>query len=234
MSNMEGLFTSLSRAVAGAPLVAFGAAMAWGVLSVLLSPCHLSSIPLIVGFINGQGRMSALRAFTLALLFATGILITIAVIGAATAIAGRVLGDLGPFGNYGLAAILFLVGLVLLDVLPAPWPKPGSVNMKRRGGLAALILGLVFGIALGPCTFAFMAPMLAVTFGLAATRPAYGVLLLALYGVGHCAVIVLAGTFTQVVQRYLNWNEASKGAVILKRVCGALVLVGGLYILYAA
>ncbi len=231
---MEELFSALIRAIGGTPLLACGAAALWGVLSIVLSPCHLASIPLIVGFIDGQGRMSTLRAFTLALLFATGILITIAAIGVLTAALGRVLGDLGRYGNYGLSVVLFLVGLVLMDVLPAPWPKPGNVDIKRRGAMAALVLGLVFGIALGPCTFAFMAPMLAVTFSMADSRPAYGVLLLALYGVGHCAVIVLAGTFTQVVQRYLNWNESSKGAVILKRVCGALVLLGGLYVLYTA
>ena len=106
--------------------------------------------------------------------------------------------------------------------------------MKRKGMLAALVLGLVFGIALGPCTFAYMAPMLGVTFRLAATNVAYGVFLLAAYGVGHCSVIVLAGTFTEVVQHYLNWNERSKGAVILKRVCGALVLMGGVYLVYTA
>ena len=55
-----------------------------------------------------------------------------------------------------------------------------------------------------------------------------------LYGVGHCSVIVLAGTFTEVVQHYLNWNEKSKGAVILKKICGVLVLLGGLYSIYTA
>ena len=106
--------------------------------------------------------------------------------------------------------------------------------MKRKGLLAAFVLGLVFGIALGPCTFAYMAPMLGVTFRLAATNVAYGVVLLVAYGVGHCAVIVLAGTFTEVVQRYLNWNERSRGAIIVKRVCGVLVLLGGLYMIYIA
>ena len=83
--------------------------------------------------------------------------------------------------------------------------------MKRKGLLAAFILGLVFGIALGPCTFAYMAPMLAVTFKLAATNFLYGAALLLAYGVGHCAVIVAAGTSTELVQRFLNWNEHSKG-----------------------
>ena len=57
----------------------------------------------------------------------------------------------------------------------------------------------------------------------------YGILLLVLYGMGHCAVIVLAGTSTGLVQHYLDWNEKSRGAVVLKRVCGALVVAAGLY-----
>jgi len=231
---MEKLFTTLTHAVEGTPLIAFAAAFLWGILSILLSPCHLASIPLIVGFIDKQGRMSTKRAFLISTLFAVGILITIAAIGIVTAAAGRMMGDVGRYGNYFVAAIFFFVGLHLLDVIPLAFSGPARVGMKRKGMLAALILGLVFGIALGPCTFAYMAPMLAVTFRLASTALLYGVLLLIVYGLGHCSVIVLAGTSTELVQRYMNWNEKSKGAVILKRICGVLVLVAGIYLIYVA
>jgi cytochrome c-type biogenesis protein len=231
---MERLFTSLTRAVESTPVIAVAASFVWGILSVVLSPCHLSSIPLIVGFIDKQGRMSTKRAFAISSVFAGGILITIAAIGAVTAAAGRMMGDVGRYGNYFVAAIFFLVGLYLLDVIPLPWSGPGQVGIKRKGMLAAFILGLIFGIAIGPCTFAYMAPMLAVTFRVASTALLYGVVLLLAYGVGHCSVIILAGTSTGLVQRYLNWNEKSKGAVILKRICGVLVLLAGLYLIYRA
>jgi len=231
---MEQLFTWLTHAVEGTPAIALGAAFVWGILSILLSPCHLASIPLIVGFIDEQGRISTRRAFLISTLFAVGILITIGAIGAVTAAAGRMMGDVGRYGNYFVAAIFFVVGLHLLGVIPMPWSGPGQVGMKRKGMLAAFILGLVFGIAIGPCTFAYMAPMLGVTFKLADTNIGYGILLLAVYGVGHCSVIVVAGTSTELVQRYLNWNEQTKGAVILKKVCGALVLLAGVYLIYIA
>lgn len=231
---METLFTNLSRAVEGAPLVALGAAFIWGILSIVLSPCHLASLPLIVGFISGQGRMGAARAFLISTLFAVGILITIAAIGAITAAAGRILGDIGAAGNYLVAAIFFVVGLHLIGVIPMPWSGAGQVNMRSRGPLAAFLLGLLFGIALGPCTFAYMAPMLAVTFKLARSAPLYGVSLLLAYGIGHCAVIVLAGTFTEIVERYLRWNEQSRGLGIVKVACGVLVLLGGLWLIYTA
>jgi len=229
---MDELFSILSGAIQSSPLIAMAAAFVWGILSIILSPCHLASIPLIVAFIDKQGRIPTGRAFNISLLFAAGILITIALVGAGTALVGRMAGDIGAYGNYGVAIIFFAVGLHLLDVLPLPWSGPGSVGMKRKGFLAAFMLGLVFGLALGPCTFAYMAPILAVTFRLGAEDPAYGMALMALYGIGHCSVIVLAGTFTEVVQQYLNWNENSRGAVIVRKLCGILVLLAGIYMIY--
>lgn len=231
---MQDFLASLSRAVEGVPAVAIAASVAWGILSIVLSPCHLASIPLIVGFIDQQGRASTRRAFALSLLFGTGILITIGVIGAITAGLGRLMGDVGPWGTYITVAILIVVGLHLLDVIPLNFSGASASKVGRRGLLAAFVLGLVFGIALGPCTFAYMAPMLAVTFRTAAEAPLYGATLLLAYGVGHCGVIVAAGTSTELVQRYLNWTEASRGAVILKKVCGVLVVLAGLYLLWGA
>ncbi len=231
---MEQLFTTLTKAVEATPAIAIIASFTWGILSILLSPCHLASIPLIVGFIDQQGRMSTRRAFFISTLFSLGILATIGAIGAVTAAAGRMMGDVGRYGNYFVAIIFFLVGLYLLDILSMPWSGPGQIGMKRKGLLAALILGLVFGIALGPCTFAYMAPMLGVTFRVASTSLLYGIILLVAYGVGHCSVIVLAGTSTEMVQRYLNWSEKSKGTTIVRKVCGVLVILGGLYLIYAS
>lgn len=231
---LEEIFTSLTRAVEGRTELAIAGALAWGILSILLSPCHLASIPLIVGFIGGQGAITTRRAFWLSMLFATGILITIALIGLLTALAGRMMGDVGRLGNYIVAVILLLVGLYLLDVVPMPWSGPGQVGIRSKGMLAAFLLGLVFGIALGPCTFAYMAPMLAVTFRVAASDLAYGLSLLVAYGIGHCSVIVMAGTFTELVRHYMAWNERFRGATILKKVCGVLVILAGLYLVYKA
>lgn len=230
---MEQLFASLSRAVDGTPAWALSAALAWGVLSIILSPCHLASIPLIVGFISEQGPVSTRRAFAISTLFAVGILATIAAIGAATAAAGRMMGDVGPYGNLFVALIFFTVGLHLVGVIPLPWSGAGQVGMKRKGLVAAFVLGLVFGIALGPCTFAYMAPVLAVAFNVGATNFLYGSLLLLAYGAGHCAVIVAAGTSTELVQQFLNWNEKSRGVAAVKMFCGILVILGGIYMIYS-
>ncbi len=231
---IEQLMTGLGQAVSGAPAIALGAAAGWGVLSILLSPCHLASIPLIVGFIDGQGQMNTRRAFSISSLFAIGILVSIALIGLLTALAGRMLGDIGAWGNWLVAVIFLLFGLHLWGLIPMPWSGPGQVGMQRKGLWAALLLGLVFGIALGPCTFAFMGPVLGVAFTEAAENLLFAVMLLLAYGIGHCAVIVFAGTFSEKVQHYLNWNEGSKGTLWIKRVCGALVVAGGIWLIYSA
>ncbi len=228
---MEALFSRLSDAMSGAPLVALGAAFAWGVLSIVLSPCHLASIPLIVGFLQGGGPVTPRRAAGLSTVFALGILGSIAVIGALTAAAGRMLGDLGPWGNYAVAAVFFVFGLHLIDLLPIPEGWRLAPNQPRRGALGALLFGLVFGVALGPCTFGFMAPVLGVTFGLAKAAPVFAFTVLALFGLGHCAVIGLAGFSSTWVQRWLSWQEDTPGAKWLRRGCGLLVLAAGVWLM---
>ncbi|MCX6552212.1 MAG: cytochrome C biogenesis protein [Acidobacteria bacterium] len=231
---MDTLFTTLSHAVEGEPAIALAAAFAWGLASLLLSPCHLASIPLVVGFVNGQGQAAPARGAAIAGLFSLGLFTTIGVIGGVTAAAGHLMGQVGAWANYAVAAVFFVVGLSLLDVLPLGWSVPDSTRFRGRGLLAAFSLGLIFGIALGPCTFAFMAPMLGVTFAVAGTHALYGVLLIAVYGMGHCSVIILAGASTSWVGRYLRWTSASRGATYLRYASGLLVLTGGVYLIYTA
>ena len=226
------LFTTLSGALTQSPEIAIAAAFTWGMLSVILSPCHIACIPLIVGFIDGQGNITTKRAFGLSLLFGFGILITIGVIGLITGLMGRMVGDIGGYGSYFVAIIFFAIGLNLMGVLPLPFMEGGAnPNYKRKGFLAAFILGLLFGIALGPCTFAYMATMLGIVFSIASTQIVFALALLLAYGIGHCMVLVIAGTFTEVVEHYLHWSEISQGAVILKKVCGILVMLGGVYLI---
>lgn len=229
---LDSLFVTLYEAMTGAVWIAVLASFGWGVLSILLSPCHLSSIPLIIGYISSQGKISVARTFNISLIFAVGILITIAAIGIITASLGRLMGDVGTVGNYLVAGIFFLVGLYLLDIIKINFNSFGMRQTKTKGLLAALILGLLFGIALGPCTFAYMAPVLGVVFQTAQTNYLLAVIFLLAFGIGHCSVIVGAGTLTGKVQKYLNWSEESKTILWIKRICGVLVILGGVYLIY--
>lgn len=231
---IDTIFSGLYEAMTGSAWLAIMAAFGWGILSILLSPCHLSSIPLIVGYISSQGKLSIRRTFYISLVFSAGILITIALIGIITASLGRLMGDIGVIGNYIVAGIFFIVGMYLLDVIKLNWNGFGLKQTRSRSLLTVLILGLLFGLALGPCTFAYMAPVLGIVFQTAKTNYFLAMIFLASFGLGHCSVIVGAGTLTGKVQKYLNWSEESRAILWIKRICGVLVILGGIYFLTIA
>lgn len=232
---IETIFTKLTYALQGAPYISVSASFLWGVLSILLSPCHLASIPLIVGFVGAQGyKVTIKKAFLLSLLFATGILLTIAIIGLITGIAGMLVGDIGIWGNLLVAVVFVLVGLYLFDIINFNFLNFGQPQYEKKGFIAAFVLGLIFGIALGPCTFAYMAPMLAVAFKVASTNIIYSMILILFFGIGHCSVIVFAGTSTEVVEKYLKWSDKSKGVSVLKKICGLLLIIAAVYLIYSA
>ncbi|GAB4379319.1 MAG: cytochrome c biogenesis CcdA family protein [Calditrichia bacterium] len=228
---MSELFNTLTMAMSGNFEIALLAALGWGILSILLSPCHLSSIPLVIGYISSQENITPRRSFILAFVFAVGILITIALIGLITASMGRLMGDVGRLGNWIVAAVFFLVGLYLLDIVNFSWSGP-ALTTRIGGWSGALILGLIFGIGLGPCTFAYFAPVLGVVFGISMSSWIKAMLLIAAFGIGHCAVIVGAGSLTHLVQKYLKWSNQSKTTNWIRRIAGVFVLIGGVYFIY--
>jgi cytochrome c-type biogenesis protein len=231
---LDDLFTWLTMAMSETFGIALVAAFGWGVISIILSPCHLTSIPLVIGYISSQGQEGVRRSYSLSLVFGIGILITIGMIGAITASLGRMMGDVGVWGNVIVAGVFFIVGLYLMDVINLSWNGFMPQTSFPRGWKGALLLGLIFGIGLGPCTFAYMAPVLGVAFSVATTNMLQAFSLIAAFGIGHCAVIVAAGGAAGTVQKYLNWTEKSKGATYLKRVAGVLVILGGVYYVYTA
>jgi cytochrome c-type biogenesis protein len=230
---LTSLLTAFGQAFAGAPLLALTAAFTWGVLSVVLSPCHLTSIPLVVAYVNGSGEPPPFgRAFGLSSLFALGTLVSIATLGLLTALAGRVAGDVGGVGNFLVAALFIVMGLNLLGVVPMPAGLSGPSGTSRKGPGGALALGLVFGVALGPCTFAFAAPLLGLAFREGAGP--LGAWLVVVYALGHAGIIALAGGSTRFVERLLAWNGRERGARWLKQGSGVALILGGLYFLWTS
>jgi len=232
---MDELIFRVNDALSASMAVALVASLAWGVFSVLLSPCHLGTIPLIVGMV-GSTRGSGVRGSgaLLSFSFAGGMFIAITILGTVVATAGYAVRGLGPVTNYVIAAIFMAAGLNLVGLLPLPLPALTIKGGTRKGMGAAALIGLVFGIGLSPCTFAFLAPILGVTFSSAAASPFRGLGLLLAFGVGHCGVIGLAGSSTEFVQRYLDWNEQSKALTALKTICGVLVILAAGVLIYTA
>ncbi|MEN7973824.1 MAG: cytochrome c biogenesis protein CcdA [Verrucomicrobiota bacterium] len=231
---MSELYQTLNATLMQSPSLALLAAFAWGVCSMLFSPCHLAGIPLVIAYVNGQETRSVRHAAGLSTLFAAGMLLMIALIGGATALAGRAVGDISSAGYYVVAVVFIFIGLDLLDVVSLPWFGAQKEKVKAKGAYGALLLGLIFGLASGPCTFAFLAPILAITFQTATSNAGFGALLLVSFGIGHCLIITLAGTSAESAKRLADWNRETKTACRVKMVFGILLILAGLYFLYRA
>jgi cytochrome c-type biogenesis protein len=144
------------------------------------------------------------------------------------------LGDVGRMGTWLLAAIFIAVGLNLLGILPLPSFGASPDATRRRGASGALLLGLVFGAAHGPCTFAFMAPLLGLVLRAGESGGTFGFVLVALFALGHSAAIAFAGASFQLVQRWVSSNGGASAIRFLRAGAGAAVLAGGLYFVYTA
>jgi cytochrome c-type biogenesis protein len=220
---MLALFDQMSALLYANVWLAMIGAFLWGVASVILSPCHLTSIPLAMGFISKQSHGTQKRALLLSIFFTTGILLSMVILGIITALLGRMLGDVGVWANW-LGALLFLVvGLLLLDIISMPDFSIKNQDRFKGGGLvAALSLGFLFGTVLGPCAFAFLMPVLGLVFSQASQNPLYATGLILSYAIGHGLVIVLAGAvsvpmleFVQKPRNQLLLNWGRKVAALL-------------------
>ncbi|HRY83512.1 MAG TPA: cytochrome c biogenesis protein CcdA [Candidatus Cloacimonadota bacterium] len=226
------IFNQLSQALSSHPVVALLASLLWGILSVLLSPCHLASIPMIVGYLDGQKDLSTKKAFKLSAFFTLGILAMMTIIGLITGLLGRMLGDLGSWTEPVMGVIFLIIAFYIAEIFRVPsFLRGGAGKAPRKGIWGALSLGFLLGIALGPCSFAFMAPILGIVFSSAGSQFVFALGLVLAYIIGHCLVIVMAGTFAGSVQSYLNWSSNSRGTRIVRIVCAMLVFMAGLYLI---
>ena len=212
---------------AGVGLAALGCFL-WGVVSVLFSPCHLASIPLIVGYVAGQDRLVEGRQAALyAGLFTSGLFLTIAAIGVICALLGRMLGDVGPYWTIVVGLVLLWVALDMLGVSKCSMGGSLMGRFSLRGMSGAFVLGLAYGILSGSCTFGFIAPILAIIT--VQEKIATGILLIILFGLGHCIPIVIAGSSTALVRRLMANASWQRGGMAFRRTAGALIGIMGLY-----
>lgn len=126
----------------------------WGMVSVLFSPCHLASIPLIVSYVAAQDQnVEERKAALYSLVFTIGLFITIAIIGFICTILGRMLGDVGPYMSILVGVVLVWVALDFLGLASCSLSGGMMAKIKVRGIFGAFVLGLAYGVLSGSCTF---------------------------------------------------------------------------------
>jgi len=200
----------------------------WGMVSVLFSPCHIASIPLIIGYVAGQNHLvEGRKAMLYAVAFTTGLFLTIAVIGLICSLLGRMLGDVGPYWTIAIGLLLLWVALDMLGVAKCSMSSGLMTRLTVKGLPGAFILGLAYGVLSGSCTFGFIAPILAIVSVQA--RVLTGMVFILLFAIGHCLPIAVAGSSTALVKRLLVSSSWQQGGRAFRRLAGMMVALLGVY-----
>jgi len=227
----DQVLISINHWMSGGLAIAATGAFIWGVVSVLLSPCHLASIPLIVAYVGGQETaVHPRRAGWYAGFFSLGLFITIAVVGIVCALLGRMLGDVGIWLQIAVGLVLIWVALGMLGVQACSFSGALLYRLNMRGIHGAFGLGLAYGILSGSCTFGFIAPILAIVT--VQKKIFAGTLMMLLFALGHCLPIVFAGSSVAAVRR-LTESAAWQGVGAWFRK-GAGVVIAGLGVYFVS
>ncbi|MCE5334900.1 MAG: cytochrome C biosynthesis protein [Desulfobacteraceae bacterium] len=214
--------------MSGGLLIAAVGCLLWGMVSVAFSPCHIASIPLIVSYVAGQDKaMRAREAAFYAVAFSIGLFISIAAVGIACSLLGRMLGEVGPYWTILVGAILIWVAMDMMGVSRCSMSGRLMGRIKIKGIAGAFLLGLAYGILSGSCTFGFIAPILAIIT--IQQKIMVGVFYIVLFGIGHCIPIAVAGSSTATVRKMLDSSSFHEGSQWFRKCAGVAIGVLGLY-----
>lgn len=214
----------------GNPLVAYSAALVAGLLSSA-SPCVLAVIPLIIGYVGGYAEGDLKRSALYSALFSVGLAVTFSLLGMVAALTGTLVGDIGGYWNYIVAAVAIIMGLQVIGLFQLPSLSIGqSGRYKPKGLWGALALGLLFGLVISPCATPFLAIVL--TYVAAKQNTLYAGTVLLAYSLGYTAVIVICGLSTGIAGSVLRSEKLQKGYELVRKASGVLLVLAGLYYLF--
>ena len=222
---------NIGQVIATYPILAFGAVFLAGVMSSA-SPCVLATVPLVVGFVGGYSNGDRWRAFRCSLAFILGLSLTFTAFGAAAGLLGTMFGTLGGWWYVTAGVVAILMGLQMLGLYEIRLPTRQGFKPKRGGIAGAFLLGLFFGVVSSPCA----TPVLVVLLTFVATKGQvlYGVALLFVYAVGHCLLMLVAGTFTGFIEAFAASRGVANVAILARRAGGAVITAVGTWFVWQA
>ena len=189
-----------------------------------LSPCILSMLPVMLGYIGGLEKPSKTKGFITSASFVLGLAVTFAILGIVASLLGKAFGQIGPLWTYIIGFFSIIMGLQLIGVVNINLPGLQAMPEKRGGVFGSFGVGLLFGLVASPCA----TPVLAVLMTYVAGQGVlwYGALLLFIYGLGHGLPLIIAGTFTAFLK---SLPRLQKWGYYITFLSGALLIVLGLY-----
>ncbi len=199
----------------------------WGLISVILSPCNVASVPILIGFVAGQEKaINPRQGVFYALSFTSGVFVTIAILGVVCSLLGHMLGEISPYWTILVGIVLLWTSIDMLGVVHCSLPTR-LCRIKIRGLPGAFCLGLAYGILSGTCTFGFIAPILAVIT--IQKKFLTGVFFILLFGFGQSIPIAIAGISVATMRKFIESRPFCKGGIWIRRFAGLGIGLVGIY-----
>ena len=223
MENLTQLFSTQSSIY-----ILFGAAFLGGLISSI-SPCSLSMLPLIIGYIGGYSDEKPLKTLLQMIVFVIGSGIVFSIIGAICALSGKMfIGN--PYFALIVASIVMIMGLKILGFLEFDLPpiiKEIPKNDFNNDFLYPLILGAVFALIGTPCSTPILASIMA--FASISAKISSAVIMLFLFSIGQGLILILAGFITSKIKTSEKFYQLSEK---IMKFSGILLILVSLYIFY--
>lgn len=197
-----------------------------------VTPCSLSNIPLIIGYVGGIGERNTKRAFMYSAVFSLGTAVTFVSLGVIATSAGRLMGTSSSVWYLLLGILMVLMALQTWEI----YSFIPSINLlaknKKRGFIGAFLAGILGGIFSSPCSTPVLIALLAIVAG--EGNFVWGIILMLLYSIGHSTLIMVAGTSVSFIQKINSNDNYKKTTSILKIIIGVVILLIGLYMFWLA
>lgn len=226
---MTQVLENISQIMIESPWIAPFLAFVAGIMTSF-TPCSLSSIPLVIGYVGGTGGYDVKKAFKLSFTFVIGSAVTFTVLGVIASTAGRLMGNSANWWYIVLGILMILMALQtwgIFEIIPSSYLL--SKNTKK-GLIGAFIAGFLGGIFSSPCSTPVLIALLAIVAGKGSLL--WGILLLLLYSAGHGILAIIAGTSVGFVQKLSQSEKYGKASFFLKGIMGSVILLIGFYMFY--
>ncbi len=206
-------------------------ALVAGILTSI-TPCALSSVPLIVGYVSGVGEKNAKKAFAYSAVFSIGTAVTFVTLGIIATSAGRLMGTSSSTWYVLLGVLMMLMALQTWEIFNFIPSTNLLSKSRKRGFIGAFIAGVLGGVFSSPCSTPVLIALLAIVAG--EGNLLWGILLMLLYSIGHSVLVMVAGTSIGFVQKINNNERYKTAAKALKFTMGIAILLIGFYMFWLA
>ncbi len=195
-----------------------------------VSPCSLSMLPLIVGYVGGYGEDKPAKTFVQMIFFVIGASIVFSVIGLICALTGKIFVG-NPYFALVAASIILIMGLNILGLLDIQLPvliKEMPQNNFNNEFLYPVLLGAAFAIIGTPCSTPILASIMA--FASVSANMWQSVLMLFLFSIGQGLIFILAGVITSKLKS--SGDKFYQISEIIMKICGGLLILVALFMYY--